>query len=124
MSIDPYVVGAVLMALILSLCVAIMFLVRDRQSVPAHVVRRTLRCSERRQTATVEFIERTHTGMTVRSVQSCSLWAARQRCRQDCRYHTAPEATERLAGSAEEEASCPNAPLQIDTPDHARPAEL
>ena len=124
MSIDPYITGAVLMAAILFLCVAVMFMVRDRQSMPARGVKRTLRCSERQQPATVEFIERTSTGMTVRWVQSCSLWGGRRRCRQQCRYGDAPELPDSKGANAEEVRRHATALAQAARAGEGRAAEL
>ncbi len=123
MTIDPYVAGALSMMLVLLLCVGVMFIMRDRQWAPAHPVRRTLWCDQHRQTATVEFIERTRTGMTVRWVQSCSLGAAGQRCGQQCRYASGLEVAGGWGGGAEETGDRGRSPLLVE-PGRVPAAEL
>lgn len=124
MTIDPYVAGALSMTLVLLLCLGVMFAMRDRHWAAAHLVRRTLWCDQHRQTATVEFIERTRTGMTVRWVQSCSLGAAGQRCGQQCRYAPGLEVAGRHGAGAEETGDCGSSPPLVERPGRAPVAEL
>ena len=124
MTIDFYVAGALSMALILLLCLGVMFIMRDRQWASAHLVRRTLWCDQHRQAATVEFIERTRTGMTVRWVQSCSRGAAGQRCGQQCRYAPGLEVAGGRGAGAEETGDCGSSRLFVERPGRAPAAEL
>ncbi len=88
MTVDPYVAGSLVMVLGLAGCVAILFLLRDQESKPAQVTVCSVRCPVHQQTAVVEFVERTSTGIRLRAVESCSIQARDVHCRQQCRYFT------------------------------------
>jgi hypothetical protein len=81
---DPYLVLALSMGLLLTLCVAILFLMRDSEWVPPRVVSRPVWCAARRQRATVQFVEHVRTGLVSRSVHRCSLLAAGSSCDEAC----------------------------------------
>ena len=81
---DPYVIFSLCVSLLLTLCVAVMFAMRDPYAVPPHRVSRTVWCTERRQSARVDFVERVVTGMVRRSVQQCSLRGPDGRCDTSC----------------------------------------
>lgn len=83
---DPYVIFSVAISLVLTLCLVILFRMRDTSSVPAHPVSRTVWCASRRSNARVDFVEWMKTGMVQRSVQQCSLRRAGERCDEACRY--------------------------------------
>src|SRR5512140_248275 len=89
LSFDPYIFAALLMGFVLAVCLAIMFVMRDRESTPPHMISRSVWCRERGQVATVDFVERMHTGIVLRTVQRCS--ARQGRCRQACRDLPASE---------------------------------
>ena len=71
------------LGLFLAVCAAVLLAMWDRQAT--HVVRK-LWCFGRRQNAMVEFVERTHGGLTTRSIGSCSLRGRHERCGEGCRY--------------------------------------
>ena len=83
---DPYVVFSLSIALLLTLCLVVLFRMRDTSSVPPHPVSRTLWCASRRGNARVDFVEWVKTGMVHRSVQQCSLRGTGESCDESCRY--------------------------------------
>ncbi len=84
-TVDPYIMLATLMGFLLTVCVAILFLMRDTEWVPPHVVSRSVWCAARGRQATVHFVEHVRTGLVGRSVQRCSLLGAGDRCTEACR---------------------------------------
>ena len=90
MNVDPYLIAGLSLCLILGLCLAIMFTMRDRQSAVPHVVSRSAWCERYRRNATVDFIEGTSTGLTLRTVRHCSLRVVGERCGEACRYSSVP----------------------------------
>jgi len=87
---DPYVIFSLSFALLLTLCVVIMALMRDPHSVPPHPVSRRVWCAGRHQGADVGFVESVVTGIVHRSVQRCSLRGTDGCCDAACCYE--PEA--------------------------------
>jgi hypothetical protein len=83
---DPYSLLALASGLMLTLCVAILFLMRDVRRTPPRLVRRSIWCDTRAAWATVDFIEQMNTGLVRRSVQRCSLLLPGERCGAQCRY--------------------------------------
>ena len=83
-SVDPYVVLALSMSLLLTLCVAVLFVMRDPEWAPPRRVSRSVWCAARGQHATVDFVEHVETGLIMRSVQRCSLRGPDGRCAQQC----------------------------------------
>jgi len=86
---DPYVLFSLSFALLLTLCVAIMALMRDPYSVPPYPVSRRVWCEAKHQSADVDFVESVVTGMVHRSVQQCSLRGSDGRCDGACCYEPA-----------------------------------
>jgi hypothetical protein len=85
LAIDPYVVMALALSLLLMLCVAIMVVMRDPDWAPPRTISRSVWCPTHRQRAVVDFVERTRTGLTLRSVQHCPLRSG-GRCHEECCY--------------------------------------
>ncbi len=83
---DPYLVAGLALCAVLTGCLAVMFAMRDRVSAPAHPVSRTMWCDRHRGLATVEFVERVSTGLTIRAVRRCTLRALGEHCGESCRY--------------------------------------
>ncbi len=97
---DPYLIAGLSLCIVLAACLAIMFMMRDRRSIPPHLVSRSVWCGRHRQVATVEFIERTSTGLTLRTVQHCSVRAHSERCGEPCRFSSAWRTDATIAGCA------------------------
>ena len=99
---DPYVVFSLSVGLLLTLCLAIMLLMRDPYSVPPHPVSQRVWCAGRHRSADVDFVESVVTGMVHRSVQRCSLRDTDGCCDEACCYepvaHMLTSRTETLAG--------------------------
>jgi hypothetical protein len=83
---DPYVIFSLSVGLLLTLCVAVMLLMRDPDSVPPHPVSRRVWCAGRRRSAAVDFMESMVTGVVHRSVRQCSLRDPDGHCDEACRY--------------------------------------
>ena len=83
---DPYVIFSLFFALLLTLCVVIMLLMRDPYNVPPHPVSRRVWCAGRHQRADVDFVESVVTGLVHRSVQRCSLRSTDGACDAACCY--------------------------------------
>jgi hypothetical protein len=98
---DPYVVLSLSVGLLLTLCVGIMLLMHDPNSVPPHPVSRRVWCAARRQSADVDFVESVVTGLVHRSVQRCSLRDTDGGCDAACCYQPVgqmlPSRTDALA---------------------------
>ena len=86
---DPYVIWSLGVSSLLTLCLVIMFLMRDRYAVPPHPVSRTVWCAAKRHSARVDFVEWVETGLVRRSVQQCSLRGADGRCNAACCHEPA-----------------------------------
>jgi hypothetical protein len=83
---DPYIIFSLSMGLLLTLCMAILFLMRDPYAVPPHHVSRTVWCPARHRSARVDFVESVNTGMVHRSIQQCPLRGPDGHCDEACRY--------------------------------------
>ena len=81
---DPSAVAGALVSLLLLVCVAALFLMRDPESAPPRAVSRSVWCAPNRRHTTVDFVERVETGLPVRIVQRCELRGAGQPCNQEC----------------------------------------
>jgi hypothetical protein len=92
---DPSALAGGFVALLLLLCVVALFLMRDPDSEPPHVVSRSIWCAARRRQTTVEFVERVETGLPIRTVQRCALRDAGGPCNQECCDLSAVEAEPR-----------------------------
>ncbi|HVO26746.1 MAG TPA: hypothetical protein VMW56_24315 [Candidatus Margulisiibacteriota bacterium] len=86
---DPYVVFSLCVALLLTLCVGVLFLMRDPYAVPPHQMSRTVWCPEHHRGAHVDFVEWANTGMVNRSVRRCSLRGSDGSCNEECRHASA-----------------------------------
>ncbi len=91
---DPYIVLSFSAGLLLTLCVAILFFMRDTYALPPHGVNLTVWCPSRHRTARVDFVEWVNTGMVHRSVRQCSLRGIDGSCDEACR-HSAMEGLQR-----------------------------
>jgi len=100
MSIDIYILAALAMGLILSGCLAVLYVIRDPEWAPPRPLSRSLWCAEHRQIAHVDFIESIRTGMPNRQVQRCSLRAGGVRCSRGCCYMPLSEVASESAASA------------------------
>ncbi len=80
---DPYVVLSLSMGFMLTLCLVILFFMRDPYAVPPHAVSRTVWCAARQRRARVDFVEWVRTGMADRSIRQCSIRGA-DRCHGAC----------------------------------------
>ena len=85
---DPYILFSLSISLLLTLCVAIFFLMRDPYALPPHAMSRMVWCAGRGRSARVDFTEWVHTGMVHRSVRQCSLRGADGHCDEACRYQS------------------------------------
>ena len=83
---DPYVIFSLSVGLLLTLCVAVLFLMRDPDAVPPHPVSQTVWCPGRHRSARVDFVECVNTGMVHRSVRQCSLRGSGGSCDEACRH--------------------------------------
>ncbi len=81
---DPYMMAGLVVCLLLMLCVHVLYLMRDTEWAPPHLVSRSVWCADKRRRAVVDFVERTQTGLMTRAVQSCSLRGAGEHCREEC----------------------------------------
>jgi hypothetical protein len=81
---DPFVIFGLSIGLVLTLCLVILYRMRDPFSVPPHPVSRTVWCASRRSNARVDFVEWVKTGMVHRSVRQCSLRATGGSCDESC----------------------------------------
>ena len=86
---DPYLIFSLCVGFLLTLCVVIMFMMRDPYAVPPHPVNRTVWCTGARHSARVDFVEWVETGMVRRSVQRCSLRGTDGRCNAACCHEPA-----------------------------------
>jgi hypothetical protein len=81
-------------AVLLGMCVAALFAMRDRAHAAPHPVLRWVRCPRYGRTAYVEFIERMRTGIVTRTVQRCPLRRPGEGCGERCTWeptlHRAP----------------------------------
>lgn len=84
MVVDIYIVAGLSVAIFLALCVAVMYSMRDSRSAPSRVVSRSVWCAPHRECAAVDFVERVETGLTIRSVERCSLRGEHEHCAEDC----------------------------------------
>ena len=57
-NLDPFAVAATALVAILAACVAILVLMRDRESAPPRLISWQVWCAERGQRAVVDFVER------------------------------------------------------------------
>jgi len=69
---------------LLALCVVIMLLMHDPNSVLPHPVSRRVWCAGKHRSADVDFVESVMTGMVHRSVQRCSLRDTDSSCDEAC----------------------------------------
>jgi hypothetical protein len=69
-----------------ALSVGLLFLMRDTTEVPPHEGSRWVRCPRYDQPARVDYIERVHTGLTIRNVRDCPLRHAGAKCRDECMW--------------------------------------
>jgi hypothetical protein len=81
---DPYIMLSLFMSFMLTLCLLILFLMRDPYAVPPRQVSRSVWCPERHRGARVDFVEWVDTGMVHRSVRQCSLRGVTDRCDGTC----------------------------------------
>lgn len=102
-NLDPFAVAATALVAILAACVAILVLMRDRESAPPRLISWQVWCAERGQRAVVDFVERVQTGLRMREVRQCSLLQPGERCSEECADLPAPIA-EVLPDPAEADA--------------------
>ena len=81
---DPYVLLSLFISFLLTLCLVILFAMRDPHAVPPHRISRRVWCAGRQRRTRVDFIEWVDTGMVHRSVQQCALRGADGRCDGAC----------------------------------------
>ena len=81
---DPYILFALGIVIALSVCLVILFRVRDTEWVPPHAVSESLWCPIHRRRVAVDLVERVETGLKLRSVEHCPLRGASERCDEEC----------------------------------------
>ncbi|HUI25403.1 MAG TPA: hypothetical protein VL403_04895 [Candidatus Kryptonia bacterium] len=81
---DPYVALGLGLLGALTICMAILFFMRDTTWVSPTTVSESVYCSTHRRRVVVDFVDRVDTGLRFRSVEHCPLRAADERCNEDC----------------------------------------
>jgi hypothetical protein len=83
-AIDWSAYAALLIAILLGGCIALLLTMLDRVHEPLHVIRRQVWCPRYKRVTAVEFDERVQTGMAFRSVRACALRRAGEKCGDGC----------------------------------------
>lgn len=86
---DSVTLVALVLAVVVAACVAILVALRDRRFTRERLVTHALRCPHRDEPAVVTFVERMRTGLTFRRVESCSLLDTGERCSGTCTAYAA-----------------------------------